>query len=68
MLEGNKVIISGRRKAVLDEVTAANPGMASLVMDATDAEGIRTFADELVKTHPSLNAVINKAGPPYVNG
>ena len=59
---GNKVIISGRRKAVLDEVTAANPGMASLVMDATDAEGIRTFADELVKTHPSLNAVINNAG------
>ncbi|MDS7596454.1 SDR family oxidoreductase [Agrobacterium tumefaciens] len=59
---GNKVIISGRRKAVLDEVTAANPGMASLVMDATDAEGIRTFADELVKTHPSLNTVINNAG------
>lgn len=59
---GNKVIISGRRKAVLDEVTAANPGMASLVMDATEAEGIRIFADELVKTHPSLNAVINNAG------
>lgn len=59
---GNKVIISGRRKAVLDAVTAANPGMASLVMDATEAEGIRIFADELVKTHPSLNAVINNAG------
>lgn len=59
---GNKVIISGRRKAVLDEVTAANPGMASLVMDATEAEGIRIFADELVETHPSLNAVINNAG------
>ena len=59
---GNTVIISGRRKAVLDEVTAANPGMASMVMDATDAEGINAFASTLVKEHPSLNAVINNAG------
>lgn len=59
---GNRVIISGRRKAVLDEVTAANPGMASMVMDATDAAGIRAFAEALVKAHPTLNAVINNAG------
>ncbi|MDR6188838.1 putative oxidoreductase [Agrobacterium pusense] len=59
---GNRVIISGRRKAVLDEVTAANPGMASMVMDATDAAGIRAFAEDVVKAHPTLNAVINNAG------
>ncbi|MBM7326720.1 SDR family oxidoreductase [Agrobacterium pusense] len=59
---GNRVIISGRRKAVLDEVTAANPGMASMVMDATDAAGIRAFAEAVVKAHPTLNAVINNAG------
>lgn len=59
---GNRVIISGRRQAVLDEVTAANPGMASMVMDAADAAGIRAFADALVKAHPTLNAVINNAG------
>ena len=59
---GNRVIISGRRKAVLDEVTAANPGMTSMVMDATDAAGIRAFAEALVKAHPTLNAVINNAG------
>ncbi len=59
---GNRVIISGRRKAALDEVTAANPGMASMVMDATDAAGIRAFAEALVKAHPTLNAVINNAG------
>ncbi|MCJ2873612.1 SDR family oxidoreductase [Rhizobium pusense] len=59
---GNRVIISGRRKAVLDEVTAANPGMASMVMDATDAAGIRAFAEALAKAHPTLNAVINNAG------
>jgi len=59
---GNRVIISGRRKAALDEVTAANPGMTSMVMDATDAAGIRAFAEALVKAHPTLNAVINNAG------
>ncbi|UXT40175.1 SDR family NAD(P)-dependent oxidoreductase [Agrobacterium tumefaciens] len=59
---GNRVIISGRRKALLDEVTAGNPGMASMVMDATDAAGIRAFAEALVKAHPTLNAVINNAG------
>ncbi|MBN7807138.1 SDR family oxidoreductase [Agrobacterium rosae] len=59
---GNKVIISGRREAVLKEVTAANPGMAWTTMDATDAEGIRTFADKLISDHPDLNAVINNAG------
>ena len=59
---GNRVIISGRRQAVLNEVTAANPGMASMVMDATDAAGIRAFAEALVNAHPALNAVINNAG------
>ncbi len=59
---GNRVIISGRRKAALDEVTAANPGMTSMVMDATDAAGVRAFAEALVKAHPTLNAVINNAG------
>lgn len=36
--------------------------MASMVMDAADAAGIRAFADALVKAHPTLNAVINNAG------
>lgn len=59
---GNTVIISGRRQSALDEVTAANPGMASIVMDASDADGIRAFAKKIVTDHPGLNVVINNAG------
>jgi len=59
---GNKVIISGRRQSALDEVTRANPGMVSAVLDATKAENIRTFAETLTRDHPELNVVINNAG------
>jgi uncharacterized oxidoreductase len=59
---GNKVIIAGRRKQLLDETTAANPGMASAVLNIEDAASIRTFATKLIADFPALNVVINNAG------
>lgn len=59
---GNQVIISGRRKAALDEVTAANPGMDSFTVDITDKADIIRFAAEVIERYPALNAVINNAG------
>jgi uncharacterized oxidoreductase len=59
---GNKVIIAGRRKEVLDETTAANPGMNSAVLDIENANAIKTFATQLTKDYPTLNAVIHNAG------
>jgi uncharacterized oxidoreductase len=59
---GNKVIIAGRRQQVLDETTAANPGMASAVLNIEDAASIRAFAAKLTTDFPTLNVVINNAG------
>jgi len=59
---GNQVIIAGRRKQVLDDTTAANPGMASVLLDIEDPANIRKVAAQLATEHPALNAVIHNAG------
>jgi uncharacterized oxidoreductase len=59
---GNEVIIAGRRKQVLDETVAANPGMKAAVLDIESADGIRSFADGIAKEYPKLNVVIHNAG------
>jgi len=59
---GNKVIIAGRRKHVLDHTVAANPGMASAVLNIEDAASIRAFAQKLTADFPALNVVIHNAG------
>ncbi|WP_237477896.1 SDR family oxidoreductase [Lichenibacterium dinghuense] len=59
---GNQVIVSGRRLAALEEVTAANPGMAALELDVADPADVARFAAELVRRHPELDAVIHNAG------
>src|SRR2546423_15262870 len=60
--EGNQVIISGRRKNVLDEVCAANRGMKSVILDVGDAASIRSFGEQAKRDFPALNAVIHNAG------
>lgn len=60
--KGNTVIIAGRRERVLDEVTEANPGMQSMLLDIQDKADIAAFAKQAVERFPVLNVVINNAG------
>jgi uncharacterized oxidoreductase len=59
---GNQVIIAGRRRQMLEETTAANPGMQSALLDIERAEAIRAFAARMAEEYPSLNVVIHNAG------
>ena len=59
---GNQVVITGRRKELLDAVTAANPGMKSAVLDVQSASQIKTFAAQISAQFPTLNVLINNAG------
>lgn len=59
---GNKVIITGRRKEVLAEVVAANPGVTSKTLDIGNPDDIRQFAGWLVREHPDVNVILHSAG------
>jgi uncharacterized oxidoreductase len=59
---GNRVIISGRRRALLDEVTSANPGMAAIELDVADPQSIARAAQTIISDHPETNVLLNNAG------
>jgi len=59
---GNQIIITGRRADVLQAVAAANPGMAWAALDVADPAAVAAFGEQVVRDHPTLDAVILNAG------
>ena len=59
---GNQVIIAGRRREALKEVTDANPGMKAVSLDIGSPAAIRAFAAQVASEFPKLNVLINSAG------
>jgi short-subunit dehydrogenase involved in D-alanine esterification of teichoic acids len=59
---GNKVIIAGRRKALLDSIVSEHPGIESILLDVCDPQSILHASETLAISHPNLNVLINNAG------
>lgn len=59
---GNKVIVAGRRKELLDRIAAEHDGIEAVVLDVTDPASIASAHDTVTRTHPELNVLVNMAG------
>ncbi len=59
---GNRVIIGGRRTALLEQITANQPGIETIVIDTTDPHSITTAATDVRTRFPELNVLVTMAG------
>jgi len=59
---GNTVIVTGRRRAMLDETVGARDNFFAYELDVDDPQAIREFAERIVAEHPELNVLVNNAG------
>ncbi|WP_020387921.1 SDR family oxidoreductase [Kribbella catacumbae] len=59
---GNKVIIGGRRKELLDQIAVEHPGIDTVVLDVDDPASIQAAFDDVTTRYPDLNAVMTMSG------
>jgi uncharacterized oxidoreductase len=55
------VVISGRRKDLLDTI-AAEDGIEGITLDVADPESIAAAVESVTTSHPDLNVVVTMAG------
>ncbi|MDB5214328.1 MAG: 3-oxoacyl-[acyl-carrier protein] reductase [Myxococcaceae bacterium] len=59
---GNKVIVTGRRQAVLDEVEAKHPKLHAIRSDVSDPAQVAALARRVKAEFPKLDVLMNNAG------
>ncbi len=59
---GNHVIVTGRRQAALEDITATRPGITGLRLDLDDPASPAELGRQLRKRFPALNVVLANAG------
>lgn len=59
---GNKVIVGGRRRDMLEATVTANPGMEAVELDVSDPVSIDRGVGEVLSRFPDLNVLVNNAG------
>jgi len=64
--KGNTVIIGGRRKQLLDEISAEHPDLGTVQIDVADPASITAAAQQVLGAYPDLNVLIGMAGIMHV--
>lgn len=59
---GNEVIVTGRRRAVLDQVKAKHPRLHTIQSDVADSAQIEALAASVKADFPKLDVLVNNAG------
>ncbi|MDX6769847.1 MAG: SDR family NAD(P)-dependent oxidoreductase [Elusimicrobiota bacterium] len=59
---GNEVIVTGRRRAVLDELKSKHPKLHVMQSDAADPAQIAALAARVKREFPKLDVLMNNAG------
>jgi uncharacterized oxidoreductase len=59
---GNRVIVGGRRTALLAQIAAEHPGIETVVIDTADPDSITTAAADVLRRFPELNVLVAMAG------
>lgn len=59
---GNRVIVTGRRQSLLDQITAERPGLIGLTLDLADPSSLPRLSAEIRASFPELNVLIANAG------
>ncbi|WP_341976393.1 SDR family NAD(P)-dependent oxidoreductase [Microbacterium sp. LTA6] len=63
--EGNKVIVGGRRRDRLDEITAAHPELGAVEIDVDDMASITRAFEKVTSSYPELNVLVTMSGIMY---
>lgn len=59
---GNRVIVAGRRQALLDEITAGRPGLVGMPLDLDDPISVAHLVRDVRTRFPELNVLVANAG------
>ncbi|KAA0692003.1 SDR family NAD(P)-dependent oxidoreductase [Neorhizobium sp. P12A] len=59
---GNRVIVAGRRRGLLNQMIADHPGMSGIPVDVNDPVSLANFAFEVRTRFPMVNVLFANAG------
>ena len=59
---GNRVIVTGRRLQLLEEITKLRPGVVGMPLDVNDPDSLGALVTDVRKRFPELNVLVANAG------